>query len=137
MTWQRPPSAAWGFAAANLVLAALVLGGVFGALPARFIVVDGAALLLGGLLLVSSVALICNAAWRVLVLRIAAWAVLGLGLALTAALVLGAACVRGVAGDLGIRGLAILLAVLALELPYFVIYPALVLRWLRRQPKSP
>jgi hypothetical protein len=136
VTWQRPSLGACGFAAGNLVLAALVLGGVFGALPVRFIAVDAGAVLLGALLVASTVALIAGARWTVAVVRAAAWAVLGLGLGLTAALVLGAACVRGVTGDLGVRGLAVLLVALALELPYLVLYPALALRCFGRPPKS-
>jgi hypothetical protein len=136
VTWHRPSPSSLGIAIGNLLLAATIVLGVFLGLPVRYWVVDGGALGIALLLLTSSLALARNAPWQVRVARVAAWVVLALGLLLTAALVVGAACVRGVSGELGVRGTAILLVALALEVPYLVVYPAATLRWLGREAKS-
>lgn len=118
------------FATANLFASALVLLGVFGALPARWWVVDAGAGVAGGVLLVSAAGLFTRARWAERATRLASFIVLALGLALVATLALTASWLWGVYGPLGRGGAMLLVLVAALALPYLVALPALQLVWI-------
>ena len=137
MAWIRPSRAALTFGTANVVVAGLLVAGVFGGLPVRWWVVDVLALILAAALLTASVALTANTRWQSLAVRISAWMVLGAGLALLAALALGASFLYAVSGSLGPQSTQVLTLALALDVPYLLVYPALQLWWLRGEKRDP
>jgi hypothetical protein len=120
------------FAGSQLALGLLVLGGVWFALPARWLWVDVPATLLGVGCLVTAGALLRNASWALHAARLLLWAELVLGCLCVTLLASGAAQLAGSYGPVGAGG-ALLLAVIALlVVPYLVVFPALQLGWLRR-----
>lgn len=127
------PSGGLGFALAHLLLAGLTLFGVFGVLDQRWWGVDVPAGALSLLLIASAVGFLRRDAKGLQIARIAAWVVLLLGAVTFATLCFAAAFVAGVQGVLG-KGVA--MAYLLLILPvgtWFVVLPAVELRWIRRQ----
>lgn len=122
----------WAFATGNLLVAGMFIFLALGALPARYWLVDGMIAILAAALVIATVALVRKTPRWIGAGQVALAVVLAFGLVLFAALVIGAAFLRGVTGVLSARGVGILLAVLALELPYLVAYPGLQLLWLRR-----
>src|SRR5215467_10994990 len=116
--------AAVGFGVADAVAAALVAFGAYGALPARWWVVDTGAACVVVALAASALGLVRGAAWAERVARIAALVVLGLGLTLVATLALTASYLAGIYGPVGRGGAIILALVAALALPYLVVLPA-------------
>lgn len=122
-----------GFAAAHLLLAALVLFGIFGVIPSRWWGVDVPAGLVSLLLVGSAVGFIRRDPKGLQIARIAAWLILVVGMITFATLCFAAAFVAGVQGVLG-KGVA--MAYLLLILPvgtYFVLLPALELAWIHKQ----
>jgi len=139
--------AALVFGISDLVTAALIVFGVFGALPARWAPVDSVAALLAASKAASSAALLAAAtraarqgtaigstsasdrwAWRLA--RAAAGFALAVGLCLVSALALTASWLSGVYGTVGRGGAVVLALVAALVLPYLVVLPAVQLCWL-------
>jgi hypothetical protein len=140
VAWARPSRLALLFAAVNLLVAGLVGTGVFLGMPVRWWVVDGAAIVVVIALLTSTAALTINRAWCSWALRISAGLLLAIGLALLAAVVLTAAFLHATGGALGARGVLGFALAAALILPYFVVYPAVQLRFesgQRRRQEQP
>jgi hypothetical protein len=128
----RPDGVRSVFAAGNALLAAALLGGVFGALPVRYWAVDLPSVLMAALLLISAYGLVRRSAWEMRALRVSASCELVLGLAAVAALVLGVSYLGGVHGDVGRSGMVIAIVGSALLFPYLVVYPSLQLVWIHR-----
>jgi hypothetical protein len=128
--------AALVFGLADLATAALILFGVFVALPSRFWPVDSVAGALASLEVASAAGLLSGARWASRVASAVALAALAVGLALITALALTASWLSGVYGAVGLGGAVILVLVAALALPYLVALPAvkLVWTWSRRTP---
>jgi hypothetical protein len=119
------------FGVADLLTAALVLFGVFVALPSRFWPVDALGGALGALELASAVGLLSGASWARALASLAATVTLVAGLALVTALSLTASWLSGVYGPVGSGGATILVLVSALALPYLVVLPATKLFFVR------
>ncbi|MDB4943175.1 MAG: hypothetical protein JWP97_2709 [Labilithrix sp.] len=117
------------FGVVELGVAALVLWGVFRALPARWWVVDGGAAIVALLLVASGVTLLLGHRLAEVVTRAAGIVTLALGLALVAGLALGASWLAGVHGSLGRGGAALFGVIALLVLPYLVVLPAALLAW--------
>jgi hypothetical protein len=118
------------FGVVNLVAAAVVLFAVFGALPARWWLVDGGAVVLAALLAAAGVGLVAQKPWAERVARAASIAVLAIGLVFIATLALTASYLAGVYGPVGRGGAVILTLSAALAIPYLVLLPAAQLVWL-------
>jgi hypothetical protein len=138
--------AALVFGIADLVTAALIVFGVFVALPARWVPVDSVAAVLAALKVASSSTLLIaarNAArqadgtwgyapvdrWARRLARVAAAASLLVGLCVVTALALTASWLGGVYGSVGVGGAIVLALVAALALPYLIVLPAVELLW--------
>lgn len=133
MDASRTSFAGVGFAVAHLLLAGLVLFGIFGVIPSRWWGVDVPASLVSLLLVASAVGFIRRDPKGLQIARIAAWLILILGMVTFATLCFAAAFVSGVQGVLG-KGVA--MAYLLLILPvgtYFVLLPAVELAWIHTQ----
>ena len=118
---------------ADLLVGALLLGGVWVALPARWWPVDVVGTLLGAAFVVTGVGLLVGAPWSeragVLVGRVA----LAVGLALVTLLAVTASHLAGLYGPVG-RGGALILAVVGLlVVPYLVLLPVAQLVTLRKR----
>jgi hypothetical protein len=124
------PKYAW-IAAAQLLLALLLLGGIWIGLPARWLWVDVTGTLLALGALASGVALLVRAPWAARLARVVVWAELVIGTLAASLLALGAAQLSGSYGPVGKGGALLLVTIAVLVLPYLVIMPALQLRWLR------
>lgn len=111
------------------MLAGLVLWAAFSGLTARDLWVDLPAVLLAAMLLSSSAGLLRNAPWALRMLRACASIELLIGVVAIAALALSASYLVGTHGDLGRSGALTMTLVLALMLPYLVLYPVLQLIW--------
>lgn len=123
------------FAACDLVTAALVAGGVFAGIPARWWVVDGLAALVVALYLCAAAVLAFRpvAARRVVVPACAL--VLAVGLVLVALVALSASHLAGVHGAVGSGGAALFAIAAALLLPYLVALPAAQMVWIGKGPR--
>jgi hypothetical protein len=119
-----------GFGVANVVVALALLGAVFKLLHTRWWLVDGGALVIGGLFLVSGYTLLGKMPPAERVTRWAALVVLVLGMALTTVLFATAGWISGVYGSVGAGGAVVFSLVGALALPYLVVLPAAELAWL-------
>lgn len=117
----------------DLVTATLLLGSVWGVLPARWWPIDVAATLLGALLAVSGGGLLAGTHWARRVGLAAGAVTLVLGLALVTTLALTASYLSGLYGPVGRGGAIILVLVAALAIPYFIFFPAAQLVALRKQ----
>jgi hypothetical protein len=129
--------AALVFGIGDLLTAALVLFGVFAALPTRYAPVDVVAVGLSLLQIVSGVSLIAGASWSPRAASVGAIVALALGLSFITALALTASWLSGVYGAVGFGGAMILVLVAALALPYLVALPAVKLVWMWAPRKSP
>jgi hypothetical protein len=118
-------------AIAQLFLSLLVLGGVWIALPARWLVVDVPGSLLGLAAGVSALGLFKRARWARRIARWVIWSELLIGTATASLLGLSAAQLAGSYGPVGAGGALLLIVIALLVLPYLVVLPALQLRWLR------
>jgi hypothetical protein len=119
------------FGVADLVTAALVLYGVFVALPARWWPVDAAGAGLGALELAAGAALLSRHGRAGALARAASAVALALGLFTVTLLAVTASWLSGVYGPVGAGGAIILGLVAALALPYLVVLPVVQLVWLR------
>jgi len=124
-------AAAIVFGVGNLIAAALLVLGVFVALPARWWPVDAVAAGLTGLEFISGVALLADVRVARRLTAVAAAAALALGTGVVTTLALTASWLAGVYGPVGRGGALILVLVSALTLPYFVVWPAIQLAWTR------
>ena len=125
------------FAVGNMLLAGLLLWAAFGGLTVRDTWVDGPAVVLALMLLASSAGLLRNASWALRLLRACASIELLIGLVAIAALALSASYLSGTHGDLGQQGALTMTLVLALMLPYLVVYPVLQLIWVYARQHAP
>ncbi len=123
--------AALVFGIADLATAALIAVGVFVALPSRWAPVDVAAAALIGVDLAAGVGLLASKPWGPRVARAASALSLALGLWLVTVLAVTASWLSGVYGPVGRGGAVVLALVLALSLPYLVVFPVVRLVWLR------
>jgi len=123
-------------AGAQALVAALVLGGVWLGLPARYLWVDVPATALGVGALVAAFALVFNQPWAVAFARVLLWAELVLGTLTITLLGASVAQLSGSYGPVGAGGVKLMLLVAALLLPYLVVFPVLQLRALRGQGPS-
>lgn len=119
-----------GFGVANVIISLAVLIGVFRLLPTRWWVVDGGALIIGGLLGASGFTLLRSMPLAEKLTRWAALIVLVLGMALVTMLFATAGWISGVYGSIGSGGAVIFALVSVLVLPYIVVLPAVELAWL-------
>jgi len=113
------------------LLALLLLGGIWLALPARWAWVDVPGTLLGVASALSAAALWARARWAPRFTRIVLWAELVAGTLLTTLLGMGIGQLAGSYGPVGAGGALLLGTIAALVLPYLVVFPALQLRALR------
>ncbi len=125
---------ALGFGVAHVITAALLVIGVFGGLPARWLPVDAVALVLIVLHAAAGAALIVRHARATDIARVAAFVSLGFGLLLIALLAWSASYLAGVYGPVGRGGAIILVLVIALAVPYLLAIPAMELVWLGARP---
>ena len=116
----------------DLVSTLLLLGCVWGVLPARWWPVDVLATLLGALLAASGGGLLTGTPWARRVGLAAGVVTLVLGLALVTTLALTASYLSGVYGPVGRGGAVILVLVGALSIPYFIVFPAAKIVALRK-----
>ena len=123
----------WAFAIGNALLAALVLGFVFGALGVRWWIVDVPSVAVSGLLLGSSFGLVRASRWAWTALRACAVLELVVGLLAIAALAISVVYLGSVHGEIGQNGRLTLLIGVTLLLPYMVVYPSVQLLWLHHQ----
>jgi hypothetical protein len=120
-----------GIAAAQLLLALLLLGGIWIALPARWAWVDVPGTLLALAAFASGVALLRRVPWALPLARVVLWAELVIGTLTASLLALAAAQLAGSYGPVGAGGALLLVIIAVLVLPYLVVFPALQLRRLR------
>jgi hypothetical protein len=118
-------------AGAQLALAALLLIGVWGLLPARYWPIDAAGSALALLQLAAAVGLFARKSWGVRVGLVAGWVTLVAGATLVTALGLTVAHLSGMYGPVGAGGAVLMAVIAALVLPYLVFLPALQIIWLR------
>lgn len=119
-------------AVAQLLVAALLLIGIWVALPARYAWVDGAGSGLAGLYAVSGVGLLLRRRWARALALFASWLALALGAAAVTALAFSIAHLVGQYGPVGQGGAMLMGTIAALIVPYLVGLPVLQLAWLRR-----
>jgi hypothetical protein len=119
------------FGVADLLTGALVLFGVFVALPARWAPVDVPAAVLGALEIAAGGALVARVAWAEKLARAAGVVALALGLFVVSLLAVTASWLSGVYGPVGAGGAIILALVAVMALPYLVVLPVVKLVWLR------
>jgi|SRR6185312_1455227 hypothetical protein len=119
-------------AASQLFLSLLLLGGVWLALPARWLWVDLPTTLLalaaGGIAL----ALLLRAPWAMAAARVLLWVELAFGTLLVTLLALSIAQLAGSYGPVGAGGAVLMGTIALLIVPYLVALPALQLAVLRK-----
>ena len=121
---------AW-IAGVQLLLALLLLGGIWIALPARWAWVDVPGTLLALAALASGAALLRGASWALALTRAVLWTELVIGTLTASLLAIAAAQLAGSYGPVGAGGALLLVIIAVLVLPYLVVFPALQLRQLR------
>ena len=129
-------SASHAYGIGDLSASAVVLFGVFVALPARWAPVDAGAIFVAAVLAVAGVGLLARAKWGANAARLASLVVLAIGLVIIATLALTASYLSGIYGPVGKGGAIILALVAALALPYLVILPCAQLLWLGASPRE-
>jgi hypothetical protein len=108
----------------SFITAAVVAGGVFGGLPARWAPVDFSAGIVSVACVASGVMMLAKAKHADRVARIVNAAVLAIGLLLVVVLAATASYLSGIYGPVGKGGAMVLVVVVALALPYAVALPA-------------
>jgi hypothetical protein len=121
------------FAVLNVLVAAILLVGVFGLIRPRFWAIDLPAALLAAVELVSAVALFLRMPWALRALGVAAWVTFAGGLLLVGLIVLTMVFLRSVHGEDGLVAAAVSGLILALIVPYTLVLPAVQLLWLKHQ----
>ena len=116
--------------ALDIVLAVVLLAGVWLALPVRWWPVDVGFTLLALALLAAGVGLYQGAAWGARVGRAVAASTLVTGAALATTLAFTAAGLAGLYGPVGSGGAIILVVAAFLVLPYLIVFPAAQLYFL-------
>jgi hypothetical protein len=128
------------FVVLDLFVSALLLVGVFVALPDRYLPVDVAGGILILLLLASAFGMFRRTAWDARVFRLVGFVQLAVGLLLTVTTIATASFLSGIYGPVGRGGSVILALVAALALPYLVVLPAVKLLWVgpsgRGEPRA-
>ncbi len=124
------------FGVAYLVTGALILGGVFLGLPTRYAVVDVCGGVLGGLLALTSVALLVGHARGKAIARVVSYVTLALGALVIVLLASSAGYLRGAYGPVGQGGALIFVFVIALVFPYAIALPSACLVWLGPRSRS-
>lgn len=119
-----------GFGIANVIVGFVLLGAVFKLLPTRWWVVDGGALIVGGLFIASGYTLLGKMPPAEKFTRWAALVILVIGMALVTVLFATAGWISGVYGSVGAGGAVIFGLVGALVFPYVIVLPAAELAWL-------
>lgn len=119
-------------AASQLVLAVLILGGVWLGLPARWLWIDLPLTALALACAVVSGGLLMRAAWAARCLRMLLWAELACGTLIVTLLCLTIAQLAGSYGPVGAGGAVLMGTIALLILPYFVALPALLLAQVRK-----
>jgi len=130
---KRRSATVWSFAVGNALLALIVLLALFRDSGARSWIAIAPALLLAALLLASSIGLLCSTAWSLLALRASAWVGLALGACALAALAIFAFQVSQLRVGLDEGSALAPVLLLALLLPYLILYPSAQLLWAHRQ----
>ena len=118
--------------AAHVFTGALVLGGIWIALPARFLPMDLAGSVFAAVCLASGVGLLRGKAWGLRVSRVVSWVTLSVGLAITSALAATVTHLAGSYGPVGDGGALLMSVIVLLIAPYLVGLPLLQLSWVRR-----
>ena len=118
------------FGILDLFVCAVLLVGVFVALPDRYLPVDLGTSLLVALLLASAVGILRRTSWDAKVFRVVAFVQLAVGLVLTFTTIATASYLSGIYGPVGRGGSVILALVAALALPYLVVLPVVKLLWI-------
>jgi hypothetical protein len=119
-------------ACAQLLIAGLLLGGIWIALPARWSWVDVPGSVLAIAALTAAGALLLRAAWAGTLARVVLWAELLIGTLTVSLLAAAAAQLAGTYGPVGAGGTVLLVIVALLVLPYLVVLPVVQLRWLQK-----
>jgi hypothetical protein len=120
------------FVACDLVTAALVLGGVFMGLPARWWPVDGLASLVAALFIASALTLLFRPAAARRVLVPACAVILVLGLVMITLVAITATHLAAVHGAVGSGGASLFALAAVLLAPYVVALPAAQLVWITK-----
>jgi hypothetical protein len=118
-------------AGAQLALAVLIVIGVWGLLPARWVPIDFVGSALALLQMAAAAGLLARKPWAVRIALIAGWAALVAGCALATVLAMTVAHLSGTYGPVGAGGAVLMAVIAALVLPYLVFLPAMQVAWLR------
>lgn len=119
-------------AAMQLVVATLLLTGIWLGLPARYALVDALGTGVAVLYVAAACGLLSGVAWGRLLARVASYIALALGALTVTLLAMSAAQLAGLYGPVGSGGALLLGTVALLVLPYLVALPAVQLALLRR-----
>jgi hypothetical protein len=120
------------YGAVNLAFGTVLGVIVLEVLPARQPIVDVLGMVTSLLLLGSGLGMLMGAPWAARLGRLAATVHLGFGILLFGAILLSVGFLHGIYGAIGEGGTAVLLVLLALDVPYFIVLPILELVHLRR-----
>lgn len=116
-------------AASQLLLAVLLAGGVWLALPARWLWIDLPLSVLALACAAVGAGLLMGAPWAARSVRWLLWVELGCGTLLVSLLCLSIAQLAGSYGPVGAGGAVLMGTIALLIVPYLVALPALLLRW--------
>jgi hypothetical protein len=117
-----------------LLTSALIFVGIFLGLPTRYALVDVTGGVLGGLLLLTAIALLVRHARSKALARVTSFVTLALGALVIVMLASSAGYLRGAYGPVGQGGALIFVFVIALVFPYTVALPLACLVWVGARP---
>jgi len=117
-------------AASQLLLSALLLLGIWAALPARWWPIDVFGTALALMQSLAALGLLLSKPWGRRLARVMAWAALAAGATLVTALMMTLFHLAGLYGPVGAGGALLMGTMAALVAPYLVGLPVLQLRWL-------
>lgn len=118
--------------ASQLLLAVLILLGVWVGLPARWLWIDLPLSVLALACLAISVGMLAGKAWALRAVRVLLWCELAVGSLIVSLLGLSIAQLAGSYGPVGAGGAVLMGTIAALIVPYLVILPALLLAYARK-----